>query len=111
VQGYAVANELRALPEDGIFVQTGYSMELDYLLPEKRVYGIVSNSTNLQKYIGMFNISYLVLGNKTWAPANEPSLDFIRTHPELFAPIKTVTERYPINSIAPDVYSIYRVKK
>ncbi len=110
VQGNSVANELRALPGDGIFVQTGYSMELDYLLPEKRVYGIVSNSTNLQKYIKEFNISYLVLGNKTWAPADEPSLDFIRAHPELFAPIKTVNERYPINSIVPDVYTIYQVK-
>ncbi len=109
VQGYEVANELRSMQGDGIFVQTGYSMELDYLLPEKRVYGIVSDSTSLQKYIKDFNISYLVLGSKTWAPADEPSLDFIRSHPDLFTPIKTVSERYPINNVEPDSYTIYKV--
>lgn len=111
VQGRAVAEELKTLPEKGVFVQTGYSMELAYLLPEKRVYGLVSDINNMKKYLGMFNITYVVLGNKTWAPANEPSVKYVRARTDMFFPIKTIKEEYPLESVLPDKFVIYQVNQ
>lgn len=111
VQGYALAEELKTLPGDGFFVQTGYSMEQAYLLPEKRVYGIVSNASNLEVYLDKFNISYVVLGSKTWAPSDEPSLGFIKSRPDYFVPIKVVTEQYPLRNVAADRFVVYQVNQ
>ncbi len=114
VQGHSLVNEFESLPDGGIFVQSGYSMEAPYLMPNKRIYGIPGNITKFANYINMFNISYIVLGNKTWSPAPEKSLSFIKSRPDLFIKSSQIVEVYPNNTyptsrFATDYFWIYRV--
>ncbi|MGV8150751.1 MAG: hypothetical protein ACP5NV_03425 [Candidatus Woesearchaeota archaeon] len=94
VQGHIAAEYVETLPKNGVFVQTGYSIEQAYLL-DKRVYGLVDNTQNMLKYIDYFDINYVIIGSKKWTNIDESSIKYIKTHPEKFRLIKTVDETYP----------------
>jgi hypothetical protein len=110
VQGSEVAKVLKNLPGDGIFVQTGFSEEQAYLLPEKHIYGLVSNDTDFIRYLGIFNISYVVLGNYSWANVRMPSIEYLHERPDMFVPIRTVEQIYPLR-VNSDKFVIYQVNK
>ncbi|MEM4259847.1 MAG: hypothetical protein QXG00_01275 [Candidatus Woesearchaeota archaeon] len=108
VQGYSVAEYINSIQEEKVFVQTGYSIEQAYLL-NKKVYGLVADTNKMLKYIDYFGIDYIVIGSKKWTHIDEPSINYIKSHPEKFKLIKTINETYPFPE-TPDTFYIFSVE-
>ena len=94
VEGTPVARYLKELPGEGIMAGVGYSPELAYLLPEKRVLGIPPSPGDLDRQIEYYDIDYLVQGQHYRRAFDRGSHSYIRKHPEKYKLIKVVNVKY-----------------
>ena len=100
---------MNILPGRNILVETGYSEEQAYLLPQKNIYGLSPSSENLERDIYFFNITYIAIGDHPWPAGEFESVKYIQSRIDLFIPIASFEEKYSAKDFWIDTYTIYKV--
>ncbi|HIH32373.1 TPA: hypothetical protein HA235_06735 [Candidatus Woesearchaeota archaeon] len=109
IQGTKLASFMNILPGRNILVETGYSEEQAYLLPQKNIYGLSPSSENLERDIYFFNITYIAIGDHPWPAGEFESVKYIQSRIDLFIPIASFEEKYSAKDFWIDTYTIYKV--
>ncbi|MCK4669653.1 MAG: hypothetical protein KAT43_00510 [Nanoarchaeota archaeon] len=118
VETQSVADFIETLPDGAVMAQMGYSLELAYLL-DQPAYALPFDTNRLEILIQMFDIKYLVYGQKYWAPVSEGETEWvlnyetikhIQAHPERFKLLKIIKEYDPDNKIVDELY-VYSLKE
>ena len=118
VEGERTGRFLKALPEDGVMAQVGYPPELVYLTG-KRVLALPIFPADLDYFIRLYGIHYLVYGQHYLAPlsTDDPTLiwcyhtiKYIQSNPGKYPLIKAVREDYR-GGPGPDLIFIHGVRR
>jgi hypothetical protein len=109
------AQFINKLPKDGVMIQMGYVIELDYQ-SDKRIMALPVNADYFS-LIDIYDVSYMVYGEQYHRPFSEgdkegtlnyDAIKYIRDHPEQFKLLTIIEETYPTTEIKDHIY-IYEV--
>lgn len=109
------AQFINKLPKDGVMIQMGYVVELNYQ-SDKRIMALPIN-IDYFSLIDIYDVNYLVYGESYHKPFSEgdkggtinyDAIKYIRDHPEQFKLLTIIEETYPTTEIKDHIY-IYEV--